>query len=268
MSNLNNKIENNTIVKTIKSPSSSTSSTSSNDSIIIDSDSPNKFLSPSAVVHSINDDVLADDETTTPSSSCSENTPKTITSQHSAAAATTTSITDHEKPSTNTRRLQRKTSSDLAATNRKRSTNNLLHHKTSRAYSDSHQDAYRKATANKFDTAAVDNNYIMKTSVSVRHLEPISSASFGLRKQLFLARRSPSPCRYNNFAINSPTMCPGYVQYQLSFLEVPLPKDYGDASSDDLSSEWDSDVPEPQRSPKVFFLHFLLIFFTHLSSYQ
>lgn len=39
-------------------------------------------------------------------------------------------------------------------------------------------------------------------------------------------------------------MCPGYEQYQMSLLEVPLPRDYGDASSDDLSSEWDSDVPD------------------------
>lgn len=30
----------------------------------------------------------------------------------------------------------------------------------------------------------------------------------------------------------------------MSLLEVPLPRDYGDASSDDLSSEWDSDVPD------------------------
>lgn len=38
------------------------------------------------------------------------------------------------------------------------------------------------------------------------------------------------------------TLCPGYVQYSKSLLEVPLPRDYGYASSDDLSSEWESDV--------------------------
>lgn len=37
------------------------------------------------------------------------------------------------------------------------------------------------------------------------------------------------------------TLCPGYVQYSKSLLEVPLPRDYGYASSDDLSSEWESD---------------------------
>ncbi|CAG9835795.1 unnamed protein product [Diabrotica balteata] len=39
----------------------------------------------------------------------------------------------------------------------------------------------------------------------------------------------------------------GYEQYQKSLLEVPICIDYGDPSSDDLSSEWDSDVPEPKR---------------------
>lgn len=50
--------------------------------------------------------------------------------------------------------------------------------------------------------------------------------------------RSPSP------RLGSSSLCPGYEQYQMSLLEVPLPRDYGDASSDDLSSEWDSDVPD------------------------
>lgn len=44
------------------------------------------------------------------------------------------------------------------------------------------------------------------------------------------------------------------MQYQMSLLEVPLPRDYGDASSDDLSSEWDSDVPDQQhQQPKVIY---------------
>ncbi|EAL42027.4 AGAP002194-PA [Anopheles gambiae str. PEST] len=51
------------------------------------------------------------------------------------------------------------------------------------------------------------------------------------------AHRSPSPRQ-------SASLCPGYEQYQMSLLEVPMPRDYGDASSDDLSSEWDSDVPD------------------------
>lgn len=41
----------------------------------------------------------------------------------------------------------------------------------------------------------------------------------------------------------------GYEQYQKSLLEVPWPADYGEASSDDLSSEWDSDVPDGPPPP-------------------
>ena len=33
----------------------------------------------------------------------------------------------------------------------------------------------------------------------------------------------------------------GYEQFSMSLLTVPMPKDYGEPSSDDLSSEWDSD---------------------------
>lgn len=37
----------------------------------------------------------------------------------------------------------------------------------------------------------------------------------------------------------------GYDQYLKQYLlQVPMPKDYGEPSSDDLSSEWDSDVAE------------------------
>lgn len=62
-----------------------------------------------------------------------------------------------------------------------------------------------------------------------------SSPGTPLRYRL---HRSPSP------RLGSSSLCPGYEQYQMSLLEVPLPRDYGDASSDDLSSEWDSDVPD------------------------
>ncbi|XP_049534860.1 inositol-trisphosphate 3-kinase A-like isoform X1 [Anopheles darlingi] len=55
--------------------------------------------------------------------------------------------------------------------------------------------------------------------------------------------RSPSPRPATS------SLCPGYEQYQMSLLEVPMPRDYGDASSDDLSSEWDSDVPDMRHEP-------------------
>lgn len=61
-------------------------------------------------------------------------------------------------------------------------------------------------------------------------------------------RRSPSPR-------SPPLAAPGYEQYSKSLLDVPyLCVEYGEASSDDLSSEWDSDVPEPpQKVPSLLF---------------
>ncbi|XP_017086538.1 inositol-trisphosphate 3-kinase A-like [Drosophila eugracilis] len=56
---------------------------------------------------------------------------------------------------------------------------------------------------------------------------------------------SPTPTNLGPRRSHSPlgqSLCPGYIQYSKSLLEVPMPRDYGYASSDDLSSEWDSDV--------------------------
>ncbi|XP_053697252.1 uncharacterized protein LOC128744350 isoform X2 [Sabethes cyaneus] len=66
-----------------------------------------------------------------------------------------------------------------------------------------------------------------------------------LRRRLTAAHRSPSPRH------GTSSLCPGYEQYQMSLLEVPMPWDYGDASSDDLSSEWDSDVPDLRNDQGV-----------------
>lgn len=68
----------------------------------------------------------------------------------------------------------------------------------------------------------------------------------------------PKPCNCEDCRASSPlppgygpqTMSPGYDQMKMSLLEVPWTEDYTEASSDDLSSEWDSDVPEP-APPKV-----------------
>lgn len=94
---------------------------------------------------------------------------------------------------------------------------------------------------------------------------PSKNAKFGsLRKnQTSQSRRSPSPANQS-----ASTLCPGYAQYQKSLLEVPMPRDYGDASSDDLSSEWDSDVPETKsaiKDQKVLILHSRLMRFTKLN---
>lgn len=125
----------------------------------------------------------------------------------------------------------RKLSND--GVSRKRSTTHNLTYKTSKAFTEAHGSG---------------------SSSSQRRLNPASPPGGGLRKQL-LVRRSPSPSFMHRNRSTSPNgmpmLSPGYMQYQMSFLEVPLPRDYGDASSDDLSSEWDSDVQEPQRPPKV-----------------
>ncbi|XP_060804068.1 inositol-trisphosphate 3-kinase A isoform X1 [Amyelois transitella] len=63
----------------------------------------------------------------------------------------------------------------------------------------------------------------------------------------------PKPCNCEDCRASSPlppgygpqTLSPGYDQMKRSLLEVPWTEDYTEASSDDLSSEWDSDVPEP-----------------------
>lgn len=63
----------------------------------------------------------------------------------------------------------------------------------------------------------------------------------------------PKPCNCEDCRSSSPlppgygpeTLSPGYDQMKSSLLNAPWNEDYTEASSDDLSSEWDSDVPEP-----------------------
>lgn len=62
--------------------------------------------------------------------------------------------------------------------------------------------------------------------------------------------RSPSPNPWSPWLLS-----PGYEQYRQSLLEVPVSPEYGEASSDDLSSEWDSDVQDVSPLvPKVLVL--------------
>ncbi|RZC34346.1 inositol-trisphosphate 3-kinase A-like, partial [Asbolus verrucosus] len=79
-----------------------------------------------------------------------------------------------------------------------------------------------------------------------RSPSPGSDSSPRLSRRGSLFRRSASPVTPGSR--RGSTTSTGYDQYQKSLLEVPAPTDYADASSDDLSSEWDSDVPE---IPKV-----------------
>ena len=84
-----------------------------------------------------------------------------------------------------------------------------------------------------------------------RSPSPGSDSSPRLSRRGSLFRRSASPGTPGSR--RGSTASTGYDQYQKSLLEVPVPTDYGDASSDDLSSEWDSDVPEIPKIqlPKV-----------------
>lgn len=153
----------------------------------------------------------------------------------------------------------------LSLRQRKRSSQNSPH-KMSKAFSDSHSQC-----------AECNASTFHHNCSSKRLNASTASAGSPLRKHV-LVRRSPSPspsARDRNDAVHSNTaaattvtatattlkmplmrhfsvgLSPGYAQYQMDLLEVPMPRDYGDASSDDLSSEWDSDVQEPQPSPKV-----------------
>ncbi|CAB3221239.1 unnamed protein product [Arctia plantaginis] len=81
----------------------------------------------------------------------------------------------------------------------------------------------------------------------------------------------PKPCNCEDCRASSPlppgygpqTLSPGYDQMKMSLLEVPWNEDYTEASSDDLSSEWDSDVPEP-TPPKVII--YCNLFYVNVSS--
>ncbi|XP_052870089.1 inositol-trisphosphate 3-kinase B-like [Anopheles cruzii] len=74
---------------------------------------------------------------------------------------------------------------------------------------------------------------------------PSQEGGGALLRHRLSTNRSPSP----RLSPAAASLCPGYEQYQMSLLEVPMPRDYGDASSDDLSSEWDSDVPDMRHEP-------------------
>lgn len=133
---------------------------------------------------------------------------------------------------------------------RKRSMSNAPY-KMSKSFSDNH------SQCDDCHTNTFHHNCTSKRSSGCSVTSNASGSN--LRKQL-LVRRSPSPSVHDKSHVPSkmPLMrhfsvglSPGYAQYQMDLLEVPMPRDYGDASSDDLSSEWDSDVQETHQSPKV-----------------
>lgn len=84
-----------------------------------------------------------------------------------------------------------------------------------------------------------------------RSPSPASDTSPRLSRRSSAIRRSASPSSPSTGSRRGSTT--GYEQYQKSLLEVPFYADYGDPSSDDLSSEWDSDVSESRKESKVDF---------------
>ncbi|XP_005185044.2 uncharacterized protein LOC101889245 [Musca domestica] len=129
---------------------------------------------------------------------------------------------------------------------RKKSSGNMVHgRKVSMAFAQAHGMPTVSSTAPPTSTGAIPKTPPPTPTIMIppKGLFESTETIATLRKHSLMNRRSPSPHGANN-------LCPGYAQYSKSFLEVPLPRDYGYASSDDLSSEWDSDVPTPNSQVK------------------
>lgn len=59
----------------------------------------------------------------------------------------------------------------------------------------------------------------------------------------------PKPKNHRSNGARNGKISGGYDQYLKQYLlQVPMPKDYGEPSSDDLSSEWDSDVADSRNN--------------------
>ncbi|XP_026845103.1 uncharacterized protein LOC6600062 isoform X2 [Drosophila persimilis] len=165
---------------------------------------------------------------------------------HTAGGTSSSGTTTTGAPSTTVKKLFR----------RKLSGNNMQSRKCSLAFAQAHgirQRAEKKLsmptisiTANSGDHVAHNVNLNLNLAgsrkLSQQHSLPLGGSGSGSGSPtsptglgLGLGpRRSHSPL--------GQSLCPGYIQYSKSLLEVPMPRDYGYASSDDLSSEWDSDV--------------------------
>ncbi|KAM7349516.1 inositol 1,4,5-triphosphate kinase 2 isoform 2-T7 [Cochliomyia hominivorax] len=127
---------------------------------------------------------------------------------------------------------------------RKKSSGNLNHgRKVSMAFAQAHGMSLSSATGAIAKTPPPTPTIMIPPKTVYDNKDTIAN----MRKNSLLNRRSPSPHSLSS------GLSPGYAQYSKSLLEVPLPRDYGYASSDDLSSEWDSDVPstnnQQQKKP-------------------
>ncbi|XP_056644862.1 uncharacterized protein LOC130450484 [Diorhabda sublineata] len=112
------------------------------------------------------------------------------------------------------------------------------------------------------ETKKLSENTLNPNRSPSRTPSPASDCSPRLGRRGSNFRRSNSPSSPILGSRRGSTT--GYEQYQKSLLEVPICVDYGDPSSDDLSSEWDSDVPEPKKEIQTkvlaYFIFFIVLF--------
>ncbi|KAM8720409.1 hypothetical protein ACLKA7_006455 [Drosophila subpalustris] len=123
---------------------------------------------------------------------------------------------------------------------RKLSGNNMQARKCSLAFAQAHgikQRAVKKLSMPTISITANAGEHLGLSSSS----SASSSHPIGRKLSQPLSMIMTTPPRRSHSPLGQ-SLCPGYIQYSKSLLEVPMPRDYGYASSDDLSSEWDSDV--------------------------
>ncbi|KMZ09577.1 uncharacterized protein Dsimw501_GD29131 [Drosophila simulans] len=125
---------------------------------------------------------------------------------------------------------------------RKLSGNNMQPRKCSLAFAQAHgirQRAEKKLSMPTISITANSGEHVahncglrlnLGRKLSQQHSLPLGSPTSPASPTSPGPRRSHSPL--------GQSLCPGYIQYSKSLLEVPMPRDYGYASSDDLSSEW------------------------------
>jgi hypothetical protein len=116
-------------------------------------------------------------------------------------------------------------------------------------------DLQRKISLNKLkEERIVENNQPSQTSVETA---PVANNSTTVPTTTTTTTTttnvSAQPIRHGKSHKNSRNgkISGGYEQFSMSLLTVPMPKDYCDPSSDDLSSEWDSDTATDTKSNKA-----------------
>lgn len=129
---------------------------------------------------------------------------------------------------------------------RKLSGNNMQTRKCSLAFAQAHgirQRAEKKLSMPTISITANSGDHVAGTHIQNGGLRLSLGRKLSHQYSVPLGSpTSPGPGPRRSHSPLGQSLCPGYIQYSKSLLEVPMPRDYGYASSDDLSSEWDSDV--------------------------